>query len=215
MPQATANTKKRAQGAQTRASQQALEGLAYQLLETEMGGVAVYSAAVQCATNEEFRTELDKYMDQTIRHVAIARQLLEQLGLDPDARVPARQPVHLIALALVHAIEAAQRSGTPDEAQITAAECVVQAETKDHANWSLATMLSKQLTGPAAQALAAACEQVEKEEDHHLYHSMGWARELWIASLGLPAVLPPPEEERDVESMAAAARAKATREPKA
>ena len=38
--------------------------------------------------------------------------------------------------------------------------------------------------------------EVEEQEDEHLYPSTGWGRELWIASLGLPAVLPPPEEEK-------------------
>lgn len=41
---------------------------------------------------------------------------------------------------------------------------------------------------------------------------MGWARELWIESLGLPAVLPPPEEEKDVTTAIGAARAEQTRE---
>jgi hypothetical protein len=41
---------------------------------------------------------------------------------------------------------------------------------------------------------------------------MGWARELWIESLGLPAVLPPPEEEKSVKTAIGAARAKLARE---
>jgi hypothetical protein len=41
---------------------------------------------------------------------------------------------------------------------------------------------------------------VGEQEDEHLYHTMGWARELWIESLGMPAVLPPPEEEKNVKS---------------
>ena len=48
-------------------------------------------------------------------------------------------------------------------------------------------------------------------EDEHLYHSTGWCRELWIESLGLPAVLPPPEEEKDVKTASGAARAKKAR----
>ena len=52
---------------------------------------------------------------------------------------------------------------------------------------------------------------MEDEEDEHLYHSMGWSRELWIASLALPAVLPPSEEEKDVKSAGEAARAKQSR----
>jgi len=41
---------------------------------------------------------------------------------------------------------------------------------------------------------------------------MGWARELWIESLGMPAVLPPPEEEKNVKSAIGAARASQSRE---
>ena len=40
----------------------------------------------------------------------------------------------------------------------------------------------------------------------------GWTRELWIESLGLPAVLPPPEEIRQVDSAMAAARAEQQRD---
>ena len=50
-----------------------------------------------------------------------------------------------------------------------------------------------------------------RREDEHLYHTTGWCRELWIQSLGLPAVLPPPEEEKDVKTAIGAARAKQAR----
>ena len=39
-----------------------------------------------------------------------------------------------------------------------------------------------------------------------------WTRELWIQSLGLEAVLPPPEEEKQVETAIGAARAEQARE---
>jgi hypothetical protein len=48
-------------------------------------------------------------------------------------------------------------------------------------------------------------------EDEHVYHSAGWCRELWIKSLGMKAVLPPPEEEKDVKTAIGAARAKQAR----
>jgi hypothetical protein len=59
--------------------------------------------------------------------------------------------------------------------------------------------------------LKEALEQVEEEEDEHLYHTTGWSRALWIQSLGLPAVIPPPEEEKDVKTAIGAARAKQAR----
>jgi hypothetical protein len=52
---------------------------------------------------------------------------------------------------------------------------------------------------------------VATDEDHHLYHTQGWSRELWIQSLGLPAVLPPPEEVKQVETAIGASRAEQAR----
>ena len=63
--------------------------------------------------------------------------------------------------------------------------------------------------------LKPAYEQVEDEEDEHLYHTTGWTRELWIQALGMPAVLPPPEEVKKVETAIEAAQAKKSRAPKA
>jgi hypothetical protein len=75
-------------------------------------------------------------------------------------------------------------------AQIVATECVVLAETKDHLNWELIGELVK--AGSGGDVLAKAHQEVEDEEDEHLYHMQGWARELWLEHFGLPAVLPPP-----------------------
>ena len=67
-------------------------------------------------------------------------------------------------------------------------------------------------TGDLGRALKAAHEAVEKDEDHHLYHTKGWCRELAIEALGLPAVLPPPEEVKNVETAIGASRAEQQRE---
>jgi hypothetical protein len=101
-------------------------------------------------------------------------------------------------------------SGTREAARLVAAECVVLAETKDHLNWELIGEIAKKLKGGQA-TLKEAHEEVEDEEDEHLYHTMGWTRELWIESLGMPAVIPPPGEEKHVKTAIGAARAKATR----
>ena len=85
------------------------------------------------------------------------------------------------------------------------------AETKDHLNWELIGQVAKKAAGEEGKALKEAHDEVEPEEDPHLYHNTGWTRELWIASLGLPAVLPPPEEEKDVKTAIGAARAKQAR----
>ena len=83
---------------------------------------------------------------------------------------------------------------------------VVEAETKDHANWELIGRVAEKSAGDKKTVLTEACNQVEEEEDMHLFHTMGWARELWIESLGMPAVLPPPEEEKKVVTPIGASR---------
>jgi hypothetical protein len=84
---------------------------------------------------------------------------------------------------------------------------VVLAETKDHADWQLLGKCAEHLEGPGAAELKAAYSTIEDEEDEHLYHTKGWCRELWVQSLGLPAVLPPPEEQLHVKTAIGAARA--------
>jgi rubrerythrin len=191
--------------------QEQMKELLYQALETELGGVQVYTTALQCARQEELREEWEEYLDQTRNHVRIVQGIFEALNLDTEKETPGRKVVRHIGASLVKAMKMALADGGPDAAQLVAAECVVLAETKDHTNWELIGELSKKLKGDEAKALKDAHDQVEDEEDEHLYHTMGWARELWLKSLGLPAVLPPPEEEKDVKTAIGAARAKAGR----
>jgi rubrerythrin len=181
--------------------------LLLQALETEMGGTQVYTAAVKCATNEDLKEEFNKYLDQTQHHVEVVEALLTDLGLDPKATSPGRQVVHHIGGSLVAAMETALAEGPAEAAQLVAAECVTLAETKDHLNWELIGEVAEHMKGERGKALKAAFAEVEGQEDEHLYHSTGWARELWIESLGLPAVLPPPEEKKNVKTAIGAARA--------
>jgi rubrerythrin len=188
-----------------------LNQLLYEALETEQGGVKVYETAMRCAVNEDLKEEWEKYHEQTQNHEQIVRKLFDTFGLDPEKDTPGRQVVRHIGESLVQAMEMALESGKPEAAQIVAAECVVQAETKDHLNWELISQVAEKTKGEEGKALKSALEQVENEEDEHLYHTTGWTRELWIESLGLPAVIPPPEEEKDVKTAIGAARAKQSR----
>ena len=117
--------------------------------------------------------------------------------------------------ALVKAMQMAKQGGKPEAAQIVACECVVIAETKDHLDWELiGKCAEKLLKGEAANILKEAYEEIEDQEDEHLYHTKGWCRELWIESLGMKAILPPPEEERHVTTAIGAARAEQSAETK-
>jgi hypothetical protein len=161
--------------------------------------------------NEDLREEWEKYLEQTQNHVRIVQETMTALGLDLETQTPGRQVVHHIGESLVKAMEMALSAGEPAAAQLVAAECVVLAETKDHLNWELIGEAAKKAKGETAKALKEAHDEVEDEEDEHLYHTTGWTRELWIESLGMPAVLPPPEEVKEVETAIGAARAKQAR----
>jgi ferritin-like metal-binding protein YciE len=185
--------------------------LLFQAYETELGGVQVYEAALACARNEDLRSEWEHYLDQTRHHVELVEDSLRSFGLDPEQETPGRQVVRHTGEALVKTIALAQGVATAEQAQGVAAECVTLAETKDHLNWELIGEVVNHLTGDAAKVLRAAHKEVEGQEDKHLYHNSGWARELWIDGLGLPAVLPPPEEQKEVKTAIGAARAKQAR----
>lgn len=185
--------------------------LLYQAYETELGGVDVYTTALRCVENDDLREEWDKYLEQTKTHVTIVEDVLRKLGLDPNEETPGRKVVRTIGQSLVEAMELALSEGEPGAAQIVAAEAVVLAETKDHQNWHLIGEVMTKVKGETAKVLKEAHEQVEDQEDEHLYHTKGWARELWLESLGMKAVLPPPEEVKDVHTAIGQARAEQAR----
>jgi rubrerythrin len=192
-------------------NEEQMQELLYQALQTEMGGVQVYETALRCVQNEELKEEWEEYLEQTEAHVEIVQEIFSKLGLDPERETPGRAVVRHLGESLVKAMEMALESGPPEAAELVAAECVVLAETKDHLDWELIGMLAGKAKGDTAQALREAYQKVEEQEDEHLYHTQGWSRELWIQSLGMPAVLPPPEEEKDVKTAIGAARAKQER----
>jgi len=83
--------------------------------------------------------------------------------------------------SFVKAMKMALKAGELEAAQLVAGECVVLAETKDHMNWELIGKAAKKTKGAAGKTLKKAYQEVENEEDEHIYHSKGRTRELWIA----------------------------------
>ena len=189
-----------------------VEELILQSLEHEMGGVKVYEAAVECAVNPDLKEEWGKYLQQTRTHVSVLEEVCKVMSLDPKRETVGRQVVRTVGKALVEAMKLAKSAGDPAAAEIVACESVVIAETKDHLDWELLGKCAEHLTGAKADTLKSAYATIEEQEDEHLYHSRGWCRELWIQSLGLKAVLPPPEERRNVKTAIGAARAEQSAE---
>jgi rubrerythrin len=138
--------------------------LLYQALETELGGVEVYTNALQCVENDELKEEWEKYLEQTQNHVQIMQDVLTKLGLDPNEETPGREVVRNIGEALVSSMQLALSEGDRGAAQLVAAESVVLAETKDHQNWHLIGEVIKKAKGELAKTLKEAHDQVEDEK---------------------------------------------------
>ena len=188
-----------------------LKELLLQSLEHEYGGVVLYQTALECVLNDDLRGEWEKYLAQTQTHVEVLTTACGQLGLDPDEMTPGRKIVQHNGKSLDVAMKMALAASDPPAAELVACECIVLAETKDHFDWELIGQCAKELTGEEQSVLKAAYDKVEDEEDEHLYHTKGWCRELWLKSLGMKAVLPPPEEKRDVKTAIDAAKAEQER----
>jgi hypothetical protein len=180
--------------------------LLLQSLEHEMGGVKVYETALKCVVNEDLKEEWEKYLEETEKHVQVLHDACLQMEIDPEEQTPGRKITHDKGAALVASMEAALGSGDKEMAECVACEAVVMAETVDHFNWQLIGEVAQEMTGAQGKALKEAYQEVEDEEDEHLYHSKGWLRELSLQGLGMKAQLPPPEEKKDVKSATAQAR---------
>src|SRR5215210_7528384 len=188
-----------------------LRELLLQSLEHERGGVILYQTALECVINADLRKEWKKYLAETNTHVELLTTACEALGLDPDEMTPGRKIVQHNGKSLAVAMKMALAASDPPAAELVACECIVLAETKDHFDWELIGECAKALGGEQQAALKAAYDRIEDQEDEHLYHTKGWCRELWLQALGLRAVLPPPEEEKDVKTEIDAAKAKQER----
>lgn len=189
-----------------------VQELILQSLEHERGGLKVYEKAIECSVNPELREEWQRYLKETHMHVTALEGVCKVFALDATKLTPGCAVVRHMGAALVEAMKLAQAAGEPATAELVACECVVVAETKDHLDWELLSKCAEQLSADKlsrekAQALLDAAEQVEDQEDEHLYHTKGWCRELWIQALGMKAVLPPPEEQKHVKTAIGAARA--------
>lgn len=162
-----------------------LQELLYQTLEAERGGIKIYEAALLCAQKDELVGEWEEYLKQTRTHERVLLKVFEQLGLNPETVTPGREVVAYVGDALVTAMRIAKSRGSAAAAQLVAGDCVVLGETRDHQNWALIGHLAERGQGEEAEALRSAFLLVGQEDDHQLYQTKGFVRELWIESLGL------------------------------
>ncbi len=149
-----------------------LDELFYQAIETELGGEQIYLAAIDCAVNDDLREEWEGYLDETRNHQRILRDVFEAAELDIERDTPGCDVLWHKATGLIEAMAIARDEGGPGTAQLVAAECVVEAESKDHRNWELIGLMAEHVEGALGTAMADAYGEVAEEEAEHLFHTM-------------------------------------------
>ena len=75
--------------------------LIIQALETERGGIQIYTAAIAVAVNDDVREEWKKYLAETKTHEQLLLTVCKTLDLDPEVTTPGRQVVAHIGASLV------------------------------------------------------------------------------------------------------------------
>ena len=70
-----------------------LTELLLQALETERGGIQIYTAAIPAAQNEELKEEWQEYLEETRTHEEILVRVFSELGMDTEQQSPGRSIV--------------------------------------------------------------------------------------------------------------------------
>jgi hypothetical protein len=143
---------------------------------------------------------------ETRTHVTALERVCEAMKLDVAKETPGRAVVRHNGAAMVEAMKMALSTGTPAAAELVACECVVLAETKDHAEQVRAAN-----DGRRSRRSQKRLRGRRKSGERAPLPCQGWCRELWLESSGLKSVLPPPEERHHVKTAIGAARAEKRR----
>lgn len=154
-------------------NQQVLLDKLSEFLMVEQGGLQLYRVLAERTQLDELRQKYVEFGEETSRHRQILASMIQQLGGDPGyvsplAKVAQVRAENMLSLALV------TDGLSPAEMEAVGLECVLLAETKDHADWELLSLLIEKMpAGKERESMVSAVQEVESQEDEHL----GWARE--------------------------------------
>jgi hypothetical protein len=141
----------------------------------ERGGAALYRSVGGRSNNPVLKQKYSHFEHQTVEHIAVLEELVTRLGGDPGYVSPSARATERTGLALVESTFLLGGSVDLMTHELVMLDAVLLAEAKDHANWSgLAQLLDVVPEGEARDAVRAAVERVEPEEDEHL----GWVQDM-------------------------------------
>lgn len=168
-----------------------LRELLLQALEAESGHIAVLSTALRCALNDDLRRKWRDLLEHSRRRERSLVSVFQQFDLNLRSQTPGRRITGQLTTSLLDALSRALEAGDAASAQVVAAECVEHAAIRIQRTWELIGHVAHTSVDEAGRTLETAFDSAPRDEGE-LYRNRGWVRELWIETLGLPAVVPPP-----------------------
>ena len=140
-----------------------LQNFFSEMLEVERGGVQLYGKALKELSHDNLRSKLERFHQQTERHVELCEELLTASGGDESEPSPGAE-------AAQHKAQGLLSTEVPDEMlDINNIENLVLAETKDHWNWEMLGSLVDEIEDDDIRKVAnRAVREVRKQEEDHL-----------------------------------------------
>jgi rubrerythrin len=154
-------------------------------------GFHLYQVVAARSKTPGLRAKYQEFGRETGHHREVLVKLITQLGGDPNFISPSARVVQYKAAKLLESSLAVDGL-SQEEIEMSDLENVLLAETKDHADWHVLQQMAQQASGPLQEALQAAVQEVESQEDEHFT----WAREtLSEMTLGMAnqSKAPPPQ----------------------
>jgi len=184
----------------------------------EQGGEKLYRKALEELEHEELRRQLEKFHQQTQRHVELCRNMMQAAGIEEDYLSPTAKAAEHKAEGLLSTEVEADGSRTPpvisaksgsrrDLNRLTSLrdqnniENLVLAETKDHWNWEmLSSIAGKIREREIKNAVRKAVSEVRKQERDHLKWAQDTLSKLAMEKAQQPEVTEMESEHESAES---------------
>jgi rubrerythrin len=152
--------------------QQIIEDKLSEFLMVEQCGLQLYTVVADRCKTPKLKAKYQEFGKETAHHREVLVKLIVALGGDPDYVSPTARVVQYKASKLLDSALLVDGL-SQEEIECGDLENVLLAETKDHADWHVLSLLAEQAGGDMQKALQAAVKEVESQEDEHVE----WARE--------------------------------------
>jgi rubrerythrin len=143
-----------------------------EFLMVEECGFHLYQVVAGRSKTPRLKAKYQEFGRETAHHREVLTKLITQLGGDPNYISPSARVAEFKAAKLLESSLAVDGL-SQEEIEMGDLENVLLAETKDHADWHVLGQMTQQASGKIKEALQAAVEEVESQEDEHVT----WARE--------------------------------------